>query len=68
MLPQELLQATGAAKKKSPQYSYHMKKEQVLLGCFLFKKTFYFLILWPHLRHMKVPGPGIESEPQLRQH
>ena len=32
--------------------------------------TFYFFclffFLWPHLRHIEVPGPGVESELQLR--
>ena len=27
---------------------------------------FIYLFLWPHLRHMEVPGPGIESKPQLQ--
>ena len=27
---------------------------------------FFFLILWPHPRHMEVPRPGIKSEPQLQ--
>ena len=25
-----------------------------------------FLILWPHLGYVEVPGPGIESEPQMQ--
>lgn len=25
----------------------------------------FFFLFWPHLQHMEVPGPGIESEPQL---
>ena len=27
-----------------------------------------FVCLWPHTQPMEVPGPGIESEPQLGQH
>ena len=28
--------------------------------------SFFFLNLWPHLQHVKVPGPGTESELQLQ--
>ena len=45
-----------------PQY-FH------IWGTFSFRPWFsfiYFLTVWPHLRHMEVPAPGIESEPQLR--
>ena len=26
----------------------------------------FFFLFWPHWQHMEVPGPGIESEPQLQ--
>ena len=32
------------------------------------KFTYLFYFLWPHLEHVEIPGPGIESEPQLWQH
>ena len=32
--------------------------EQVEMCCDL--KKIFFLILWPHLQHMEVPGPGEE--------
>ena len=37
-----------------------------LLMWFLFPKIFFFFFLRPHLWHMEVPGPGVESELQLR--
>ena len=29
------------------------------------KRKDFFFFLWPHLQHMEVPGPGVESELQL---
>ena len=43
---------------------------RVFLLCHLGLSNYFTLVLflfflWPHLWHMEVPGPGIESEPQL---
>ena len=30
------------------------------------KEAVYIFFLWPHLRYMEVPGPGIESKPKFQ--
>ena len=32
---------------------------------FIFFLSFFIIFLWPHLRHMEVPGIGVQSELQL---
>ena len=39
-------------KKKSRKNSYHLR-------------LLFFFLFWPHLQHMEVPKPGMESEPYL---
>ena len=43
-------------------------RKVVIWSDFSFFFSFFVVVffLWPHLQHMEVPGPGFESELQLR--
>ena len=34
----------------------------------LLPPVLFSFLFWPHLQHTEVSGPGMESQPQLRQH
>ena len=58
--PQELLYTIGAAEKEKKGKDFWHRNS-------LSNIPFYFFCVCPHLQHVEVPGPGIESKPQLWQ-